>query len=157
MKAAVMELVIGWRFLVCGRSDEDWHHGKMAACGRVGDDRWGDWRFHDPSRARQSTDWVEGGTLSLTPTRGPPLEVSPDPAHPRPRSGTCLHLLESSEAVLVIAVALAPRPARAWGSAVHPAPYPTPNGRLPAGTPSARPGATAGRSRTSFHRPITVI
>ena len=36
------------------------------------------------------------------------------------------------------------RPARAWGSAVHSTPYPTPNGRLPAGTPSARPGATAG-------------
>ena len=58
------------------------------------------------------------------------FEASSDPAHPRARGRACLHLLTGPEPKLVIAVALAVRPARAPGYAVHsaivrPSPSPT--------------------------------
>ena len=45
--------------------------------------------------------------------------------------------LARMEPVLEIAVAVAPRAARALGPAVHSAPCPSPDGRLPAGVPSS--------------------
>jgi hypothetical protein len=65
------------------------------------------------------------------------VEICPNRAHPCAHGPAHFHRLTGPEPVLVIAVALAPRPARAWGSAVHSAPYPTPE-RPPAGRDGQR-------------------
>ena len=84
------------------------------------------------------------GRQSLSTTPAGRLKICSSRAKPSAHTSTYFHSLAGPEPELEIAVAQAPWAARAFSPAVHPAPFPAPYRRLPAGTTPARPCPTAG-------------